>query len=81
MPLLLCCADGRKNCGGRLLGPINGVHRRLWTDMRPDPLHLAHCINAEVAQTAIVPLPAATAQPIGLVIGQLNHPHPEGEAF
>ena len=70
--------------GDRLIGHLNGIHRRFRTDMRQidnntEPVHLAHRIHAKIAQTAIGSLPATATQQIGLVIGQLNHAHTQSE--
>ena len=70
--------------GDRLLGDLDGVKRRLRADVRQvdddsEPVHFAHRVDAEVAEACVVPLPATAAEQVGLVVGHLDHPHPEGE--
>ena len=68
----------------RLLGHFDGVHGGFRADVgqvddNAQPVHFPHRIHPEVAQAAVEPLPAAAPQQIGLVIGELDDSHPQGQ--
>ena len=70
--------------GDRLLRHLDGLHGGFGAhvgqvDEDAQPVHFTHRIHAEVAQAAVEPLPATAPQQVGLVIGELDDPNPQGQ--